>query len=292
MAILINESTRLIIQGITGGEGSFHGRQMKDYGTQVVAGVVPGKGGETALGDVPVFNMVHEATQETEANAAIIYVPATFAADAALEALDAGLALVVIITEGIPTFDMMKVFWRARSNGQVVVGPNCPGLISPGKSKVGILPGHICREGRVGVISRSGTLTYEIVDLLTKSGLGESTCIGIGGDPIVGTSFIDCLARFQTDDQTEAVVIIGEIGGNEEEMTAAWIRENFKKPVVGFIAGLTAPPGKRMGHAGAIITGGKGTAKDKIEALGAAGIPVAERPDQVVELLCERGVKA
>jgi succinyl-CoA synthetase alpha subunit len=292
MAILINESTRLIIQGITGGEGSFHGRQMKDYGTQVVAGVVPGKGGETALGDVPVFNMVHEATQETEANAAIIYVPATFAADAALEALDAGLALVVIITEGIPTFDMMKVFWRARSNGQVVVGPNCPGLISPGKSKVGILPGHICREGRVGVISRSGTLTYEIVDLLTKSGLGESTCIGIGGDPIVGTSFIDCLARFQDDDQTEAVVIIGEIGGNEEEMTAAWIRENFKKPVVGFIAGLTAPPGKRMGHAGAIITGGKGTAKDKIEALGAAGIPVAERPDQVVELLCERGVKA
>jgi succinyl-CoA synthetase alpha subunit len=291
MAIFVDESTRLIIQGITGGEGSFHGQQMIDYGTRVVAGVVPGKGGQEALG-VPIFNTVRDAARETDANASVIYVPAAFAADAALEALDAGLGVVVIISEGIPTLDMMKVYWRARSTGQVVIGPNCPGLISPGKCKVGILPGSICKEGKVGVISRSGTLTYEIVDFLTKSGLGESTCIGVGGDPIVGSNFIDCLTQFRDDDQTEAVVLIGEIGGNEEELTAAWIKENFKKPVVGFIAGLTAPPGKRMGHAGAIIAGGKGTAKDKIEALTAADIPVAERPDQVVDLLEAKGVKA
>jgi succinyl-CoA synthetase alpha subunit len=291
MAILIDKSTRLIIQGITGGEGSFHGQQMKEYGTRVVAGVVPGKGGEKALDDVPVFNTVLEAKEQTDANASIIYVPAGFAADAALESLDAGLDLVVIITEGIPTFEMMKVYWRARSTGQVVIGPNCPGLISPGKAKVGIIPGQICKEGRVGVISRSGTLTYEIIDFLTKAGLGETTCIGIGGDPIVGSNFIDCLKRFAKDEETEAVVMIGEIGGDDEERTAAWIKENFKKPVVGFIAGLTAPPGKRMGHAGAIISGGKGTAKDKIEALTAANVPVAERPDQVVGLLEGKGVK-
>ncbi|MBN1476113.1 succinate--CoA ligase subunit alpha [Candidatus Sumerlaeota bacterium] len=291
MAIFVDENTRLIIQGITGGEGSFHGQQMIDYGTEVVAGVVPGKGGQEALG-VPIFDTVRDATRETGANASVIYVPASFAADAALEALDAGLGVVVIISEGIPTLDMMKVYWRARSTGQVVIGPNCPGLISPGKCKVGILPGHICKEGKVGVISRSGTLTYEIVDFLSKSGLGESTCIGVGGDPIVGSNFIDCLTHFRDDDQTEAVVLIGEIGGNEEELTAEWIKENFKKPVVGFIAGLTAPPGKRMGHAGAIIAGGKGTAKDKIEALTAADIPVAKRPDQVVGLLEKKGVRA
>ncbi|NUP91116.1 MAG: succinate--CoA ligase subunit alpha [Candidatus Sumerlaeia bacterium] len=292
MAILADKNTRLIIQGITGSEGSFHGQAMKDYGTNVVAGVVPGKGGETALGDVPIFNTVADAAKATGANASVVYVPAAFAADAGLEALDAGLPLVVIITEGIPTLDMMKVHWRARAGSQVVIGPNCPGLISPGKCKIGILPGHICLEGRVGVISRSGTLTYEIVDELTKAKLGESTCIGIGGDPIVGTNFIDALEHFAKDDQTEAVVMIGEIGGNEEELTAAWIKENFEKPVVGFIAGLTAPPGKRMGHAGAIIAGGKGTAKDKIEALTAAGVPVAERPDQVVGLLAKRGIRA
>jgi succinyl-CoA synthetase alpha subunit len=292
MAILIDKSTKVLIQGITGGEGQFHGAQMKAYGTKVVAGVVPGRGGETALDDVPVFNTVAEAVQATGANASVVYVPAAFAADAALEALDAGLSPVVIITEGIPTFDMMKVYWTARHRGQVVVGPNCPGLISPGKCKVGIIPGHICKEGRVGVVSRSGTLTYEIIDALTKSGLGESTCLGIGGDPIVGTSFIDALTLFRDDRQTEAVVLIGEIGGNEEELAAAWIKKNFKKPVAAFVAGLTAPPGKRMGHAGAIISGGKGTAKEKIAALTAAGVPVAQRPDQVVGLLEKKGVKA
>lgn len=292
MAILVDKSTKLLIQGITGGEGQFHGQQMIDYGTNVVGGVVPGKGGETTLGNVPIFNTVAEAAKATGANASVVYVPAPFAADAALEALDAGLGLVVIITEGIPTFEMMKVYWRARRADQVVIGPNCPGLISPGKAKVGILPGHICKEGKVGLISRSGTLTYEIVDFLTKSGLGESTCIGIGGDPIVGSNFIDCLKKFKDDDQTEAVVLLGEIGGNEEEMTAEWIKANFNKPVAAFIAGLTAPPGKRMGHAGAIISGGKGTAKDKIAALTAANVPVAERPDLVIDLLEKKGIKA
>ncbi len=281
MAIYVDKSTRLIIQGITGGEGAFHGAQMKEYGTDIVAGVVPGKGGQCALDDVPVFNTVADAVRDTGANASVIYVPASFAADAALEALDADLGVVVIISEGIPTLDMMKVYWRARATGQVVIGPNCPGLISPGKSKVGILPGHICQEGKVGVISRSGTLTYEIVDFLTKAGLGESTCIGIGGDPIVGTNFIDALTEFQTDEQTEAVVLIGEIGGNEEEMTAEWIRENFTKPVVGFIAGLTAPPGKRMGHAGAIISGGEGTAEAKYAALEAANVKTVRSPAEL-----------
>jgi len=294
MSILVDQNTRLIIQGISGNEGQFHGGQMIAYGTNVVGGVVPGRGGETCL-DRPVFNTVLEAREATQANASVVYVPAAFAADAALEAIDAGLALVVIITEGIPTLDMMTVYWEARhrgsaelaAGGTVVIGPNCPGAISPGKAKVGIMPGHIHRPGRIGVISRSGTLTYEIVNELTVNGLGQSTCIGIGGDPIVGTSFVDALERFATDDETDAVVLIGEIGGTDEEAAADYIKSSFRKPVVGFIAGLTAPPGKRMGHAGAIISGGKGTAAEKIAALESAGIPVAQRPDQIAGLVRE-----
>ncbi len=284
MSILVDENTRLIIQGITGNEGQFHGSQMIAYGTNVVGGVVPGRGGETCL-DRPVFDTVAQAVAATGANASVIYVPAAFAADAALEAIDAGLPLVVIITEGIPTLDMMTVYWEARHRGTVVIGPNCPGVISPGKAKVGIMPGHIHRPGRVGVISRSGTLTYEIVNELTANGLGQSTCIGIGGDPIVGTSFVDALKMFAADPDTDAVVVIGEIGGTDEEVAAEYVKAEFRKPVVGFIAGLTAPPGKRMGHAGAIIAGGKGTAAEKIAALNAAGIPVAQRPDQVAGLV-------
>jgi succinyl-CoA synthetase alpha subunit len=284
MSILVDQNTRLIIQGITGNEGQFHGGQMIAYGTNVVGGVVPGRGGERSL-DQPVFNTVAEAVAATGANATVVYVPAAFAADAALEAVDAGLPLVVIITEGIPTLDMMAVYWEARHRGTVVIGPNCPGVISPGKAKVGIMPGQIHRPGRVGVISRSGTLTYEIVHELTTNGFGQSTCMGIGGDPIVGTSFVDALAMFARDDETDAVVLIGEIGGTDEEAAAEYVKANFRKPVVGFIAGLTAPPGKRMGHAGAIIAGGKGTAVEKIAALEAAGIPVAQRPDQVAGLV-------
>ncbi|MCX8037813.1 MAG: succinate--CoA ligase subunit alpha [Candidatus Sumerlaeia bacterium] len=284
MSILVDEHTRLIIQGITGNEGQFHGSQMIAYGTNVVGGVVPGRGGETCL-DRPVFDTVSQAVAATGANASVIYVPAAFAADAALEAIDTGLPLVVIITEGIPTLDMMTVYWEARHRGTVVIGPNCPGVISPGKAKVGIMPGHIHRPGRVGVISRSGTLTYEIVNELTTNGLGQSTCIGIGGDPIVGTSFVDALRMFAADPETDAVVLIGEIGGTDEEVAAEYVKAGFRKPVVGFIAGLTAPPGKRMGHAGAIIAGGKGTAAEKIAALAAAGIPVAQRPDQVAGLV-------
>ena len=284
MSILVDQNTRLIIQGISGNEGQFHGGQMIAYGTNVVGGSVPGRGGETCL-DRPVFNTVAEAVAATGANATVVYVPAAFAADAALEAIDAGLPLVVIITEGIPTLDMMAVYWEARHRGTVVIGPNCPGVISPGKAKVGIMPGHIHRPGRVGVISRSGTLTYEIVNELTVNGFGQSTCMGIGGDPIVGTNFVDALAMFARDDETDAVVLIGEIGGTDEEAAAEYVKANFHKPVVGFIAGLTAPPGKRMGHAGAIIAGGKGTAVEKIAALEAAGIPVAQRPDLVAGLV-------
>jgi succinyl-CoA synthetase alpha subunit len=284
MSILVDQNTRLIIQGITGNEGQFHGGQMIAYGTNVGGGVVPGRGGETCL-DRPVFNTVAEAVAATGANASVVYVPAAFAADAALEAIDAGLPLVVIITEGIPTLDMMTVYWEARHRGAVVIGPNCPGVISPGKAKVGIMPGHIHRPGRIGVISRSGTLTYEIVNELSINGLGQSTCIGIGGDPIVGTSFVDALEMFARDDETDAVVLIGEIGGTDEEAAADYIKANFRKPVVGFIAGLTAPPGKRMGHAGAIIAGGKGTAAEKIAALESAGIPVGQRPDQIAALV-------
>jgi succinyl-CoA synthetase alpha subunit len=284
MSILVDQNTRLIIQGITGNEGKFHGEQMIAYGTKVVGGVVPGRGGETCL-DRPVFNTVGEAVAATGANASVVYVPAAFAADASLEAIDAALPLVVIITEGISTLDMMTVYWEARHRGTVVIGPNCPGVISPGKAKVGIMPGHIHRPGRIGVISRSGTLTYEIVNELTVNGFGQSTCIGIGGDPIVGTSFVDALQLFAGDKETDAVVLIGEIGGADEEAAADYIKANFRKPVVAFIAGLTAPPGKRMGHAGAIISGGKGTAAEKIAALQAADIPVAQRPDQVAGLV-------
>ena len=284
MAILVDRDTRLIIQGITGNEGRFHGSQMIEYGTEVVAGCVPGKGGMTEL-DRPVFDTMKQAVEATQANASIVYVPASFAADAALEAIDSGVKLVVVITEGIPTLDMVKVYWAARQKGVRLLGPNCPGVISPGKAKVGIMPGHIHQEGRIGVISRSGTLTYEIVKELTTHGMGQSTCIGIGGDPIIGTSFTDALELFEADDETDAVVLIGEIGGTDEETAAQFVKDHMSKPVVGFIAGLTAPPGKRMGHAGAIISGGKGTAKEKIAALAAAGIPVAERPDQIAELV-------
>jgi succinyl-CoA synthetase alpha subunit len=287
MSILVDRETRLIIQGITGNEGRFHGQQMIAYGTRVVAGVVPGRGGETVL-DVPVFNTMKEAVAATDANASIIYVPAPFAADAAIEAIASGVKLVVIITEGIPVRDMIPVYWFAKERGVRVVGPNCPGVISPGKAKVGIMPGHIHKEGHIGVVSRSGTLTYEIVKELTLHGLGQSTCIGIGGDPIIGTTFVDALELFENDPETEAVVMIGEIGGTDEEQAAEFIKSRMTKPVIGFIAGLTAPPGKRMGHAGAIISGGKGTAKEKIEALQAAGVPVAERPDQVGPLVKER----
>jgi len=284
MSILVDQNTRLIIQGITGNEGKFHGEQMIAYGTNVVGGVVPGKGGTQCL-DRPVFDTVKEAVEATGANASVIYVPSAFAADAALEALDARLPLIVIITEGIPTLEMMKVFWEARHQRTVVIGPNCPGVISPGKAKVGIMPGHIHKPGRIGVVSRSGTLTYEIVNELTTNDLGQSTCMGIGGDPIVGTNFIDALEKFAEDDETDAVVMIGEIGGTDEEKAAEYVKANFSKPVVGFIAGLTAPPGKRMGHAGAIISGGTGTAAEKIKALEAAGIPVAERPEQIAGLV-------
>jgi succinyl-CoA synthetase alpha subunit len=286
MSIIVDKNTRLIIQGITGNEGQFHGEQMIKYGTKVVAGVVPGKGGETCLG-VPVFNTVSEAKEKTDANASIIYVPAAFATDAILESIDAGIKVVVCITEGIPTLDMIKVYWEAKANDTILIGPNCPGVISPGKCKVGIMPGHIHLEGRIGVVSRSGTLTYEIVYELTKNKLGQSTCIGIGGDPIIGTKFIDALKMYKNDPETDAVVMIGEIGGTDEEMAAEYIRKEFNKPVIGFIAGLTAPPGKRMGHAGAIISGGTGTAKEKIKVLNSANIPVAERPDQIAGLVRE-----
>jgi succinyl-CoA synthetase alpha subunit len=276
----------VIIQGITGNEGKFHSQQMIAYGTRVVAGVVPGRGGESVL-DVAIYNTMKDAVRETEANASAIFVPARFAPDAALEAINSGVKLVVVITEGIPTQDMVKVYWHARSMGVRVIGPNCPGIISPGKSKIGIMPGHIHKEGRIGLVSRSGTLTYEIVKELTLYGLGQTTCIGIGGDPIVGTDFVDVLDLFEKDPETDAVVMIGEIGGTDEEKAAEFVRDNVSKPVVGFIAGLTAPPGKRMGHAGAIISGGKGTASEKIAALKNAGIPVAERPDQVPGLVRE-----
>jgi succinyl-CoA synthetase alpha subunit len=286
MSILVDKRTRLLIQGITGSEGQFHGAQMIEYGTNVVGGVTPGKGGQRTLG-VEVFNTVSEAVGKTQANASIVYVPAAFAADAVLEAIDAGIKLIVCITEGIPTLQMITVYWEAKENSVVVIGPNCPGVISPGKSKAGIMPGHIHREGRIGVVSRSGTLTYEIVKELTTAGLGQSTCIGIGGDPIIGTTFVDALEKFEGDPETDAIVLIGEIGGTDEEIAAEFIKQHMTKPVVAFVAGLTAPPGKRMGHAGAIISGGTGTAKEKIAALEAVGIPVARRPDEIGGLVKE-----
>ena len=277
MAILIDTETRLIVQGLTGGEGTFHAKQAKAYGTNVVGGVTPGKGGIVHEG-WPIFNTVSDAVRETGANTSVIFVPPAFGADAIMEAADAGLALAVCITEGIPTFDMMGALAMLRSTSTVLVGPNCPGIISPGKSKVGIIPGHICQEGRVGIVSKSGTLTYEAIHQLTKLDLGQTTCIGIGGDPLIGTSFIDALKLFAADPDTDAVVLIGEIGGTAEEEAADFIQQSFDKPVVGFIAGQTAPPGRRMGHAGAIIAGGAGTALEKMKALTAAGVHVIENP--------------
>ena len=290
MAILVDKDTRLLVQGITGREGSFHTGQAIAYGTKVAAGVTPGKGGATWTGDdsahnVPVFNTVREAQEATGANASAIFVPPPFAADAIMEAADAGIPLVVAITEGIPTLDMVNVTRFLAGTGTRLIGPNCPGIISPGKCKIGIMPGSIHRPGNVGVISRSGTLTYEAVGQLTALGIGQSTCIGIGGDPIIGTSFVDALKLMNEDEETHGIVIIGEIGGTGEELAADFIKANVRKPVVGFIAGRTAPPGRRMGHAGAIISGGKGTAADKIAAFKAAGIRVAESPALIGETM-------
>ncbi|MCL5270584.1 MAG: succinate--CoA ligase subunit alpha [bacterium] len=289
MSILVDESTRVLVQGITGTEGKFHAAQMIDYGTRVVAGVTPGRGGQTAL-DRPVYNTVREAVAENPVDASCVFVPAAFAADAALEAADAGIRLIVLISEGIPTLQMMKVYWEVKRLDVRLIGPNCPGIISPGKCKIGIMPGHIHAPGRIGVISRSGTLTYEIVHQLTTGRYGQSSCIGIGGDPIVGTGFVDALELFNADPDTDAVVMIGEIGGTDEEAAAAYIGAHMTKPVVGFIAGRTAPPGKRMGHAGAIISGGRGTASEKISALENAGVRVIARTDEVCKTLAEAGV--
>ena len=286
MAILIDAGTRLLVQGLTGREGTFHAKQAAAYGTTVVGGVTPGKGGTTHE-TWPVFDTVAQAVEETGANASLIFVPPRFAADAIQEAADAGLPIVVCITEGIPVLDMVRTLSLVDSRVTRVVGPNCPGLISPGKSKVGIIPGHICREGRVGIVSRSGTLTYEAIHQLTGLGLGQSTCLGIGGDPLIGTSFVDALRLFGADEETDAVVLIGEIGGTGEEEAAAWIAAGFRKPVVGFIAGQTAPPGRRMGHAGAIIAGGKGTAAEKMAALAAAGVRVVESPADLGRAMTE-----
>jgi succinyl-CoA synthetase alpha subunit len=277
MAILITPDTRLLVQGLTGREGTFHAKQAAAYHTTVVGGVTPGKGGTTHEG-WPIFNTVAEAVEKTGANASVIFVPPPGAADAVMEAADAGIPLVVCITEGIPTIDMMKAFAYLRGKATRVIGPNCPGLISAEIGKAGIIPGHICKRGRVGVVSKSGTLTYEAIHQLTKLGLGQTSCVGIGGDPLIGTSFIDALTLFADDAETEAVIMIGEIGGNAEQDAAEWIKANFKKPVVGFIAGQTAPPGRRMGHAGAIISGGKGTAAEKMAALEAAGVSVVKSP--------------
>jgi len=277
MAILVDKKTRVLTQGITGATGQFHTRACKEYGTQMVAGVTPGKGG-TSFEDIPIFDTVERAVKETGANASVIYVPPPFAADAILEAADAGIALIICITEGVPVRDMVKVKRYLAGRSSRLLGPNCPGTITPGECKIGIMPGYIHKPGKTGVVSRSGTLTYEAVDQLTRLNLGQSTCVGIGGDPVHGFEFVDVLALFNNDPATEAVVMIGEIGGSAEEEAAAWIKANMKKPVVGFIAGQTAPPGKRMGHAGAIISGGKGTASEKIAAMKAAGIHMASSP--------------
>jgi len=291
VSVLIDKGTRLVVQGITGRDGAFHTRQMIDYGTRVVAGVTPGKGGE-AMHGVPVFDSVLDAVRATRANASVIYVPAPFAADAIIEAAEAGIGLIVCITEGVPVRDALAAYHHVAAlrerngNGKPrLVGPNCPGLISPGQSKVGILPGHITRPGPVGVVSRSGTLTYEVVHQLTHAGLGQTTCLGIGGDPVIGTNFIDALTLFEADPHTEAIVLMGEIGGTDEEEAAQFIRRHVKKPVVAFIAGQTAPPGKRMGHAGAIISGGTGTAAEKVAAFRAAGVEVARIPSEIPDLI-------
>ena len=287
MSVLVNENTRLLVQGFTGKEGTFHATQALAYGTKVVGGITPGKGGTKHL-DLPVFDTVAQAVKETGANATVIFVPPPFAADAIMEATDAGLALIVCITEGIPALDMVKAWQFLQGKPTRLVGPNCPGVISPGKCKIGIMPAHIHLPGHVGVVSRSGTLTYEAVGQLTKLGIGQSTCIGIGGDPIIGTTFIDAIRLFNEDPDTHAIIMIGEIGGNAEEDAAAYIKDHVKKPVVGFIAGQTAPPGRRMGHAGAIISGGSGKASDKIAAMEAAGITVCASPAEMGEKLKSR----
>ncbi len=280
MSVLVHQDTRVMVQGLTGREGSFHAQQMIEYGTKVVAGVTPGKGGAKHL-DVPVFNTVAEAVRETAANASVIFVPPPYAADAILEAADAQLPLVICISEGIPTLDMVRVAAALRGGATRLIGPNCPGIISPGKCKIGIMPGRIHKQGHVGVVSRSGTLTYEAVDQLTQLGIGQSTCIGIGGDPLIGTSFLDTIRLFHDDPETQAIVMIGEIGGNAEEKAAEFIRASVRKPVIGFIAGQTAPPGRRMGHAGAIISGGQGTAKEKYAAMQEAGIHCVQSPAEI-----------
>lgn len=280
MSILVNKKTRLVVQGITGSEGSFHTGQMVEYGTKVVAGVTPGKGG-TKFENIPIYNTVEEAVKEQNANTSVIFVPPAFAADAILEAANAGIKVIICITEGIPTNDMLKVYNAIKNKDVVLIGPNCPGVISPGEAKVGIMPGFIHKKGKIGVVSRSGTLTYEAVKQLTDVGLGQSTCVGIGGDPIIGSKFTDIIKMFNEDPDTEGIVMIGEIGGSAEEEAAEYIKKNVKKPVVGFIAGRTAPPGRRMGHAGAIISGGKGTAAEKMEAMKKAGIYVVESPAEI-----------
>ncbi len=284
MTILVNKDTRLVVQGITGREGEFHTRQMLEYGTNIVAGMTPGKGDITVAG-VPVFNTMREAVGATGANASIIYVPAAGSADAVLEAADAGIKLIVCITEGVPTLDELRIYHRVKQLGARLIGPNCPGLISPGECKVGIMPGHIHKKGPVGLVSRSGTLTYEVVWELTQRGIGQTTCVGIGGDPLIGTNFVDCLTLFQADPETKAIVMLGEIGGTDEEDAAAYIKAHVTKPVVSFIAGQSAPEGKRMGHAGAIISGGKGTAADKVAALTAAGVSVSKTPAGCAEAI-------
>ncbi len=286
MAVLIDKQTRLLVQGLTGREGTFHARQAAEYGTTVVGGVTPGKGGGTHEG-WPVFDTVESAVRETGADATVIFVPPASAADAVMEAADAGLGLIVCVTEGIPTFDMMRALDFIRGRACRLIGPNCPGLISVGQAKAGIIPGHICLEGSVGIVSKSGTLTYEAIHQLTRLGLGQTTCIGIGGDPLIGTSFVDALRLFEEDDATQAVVLIGEIGGRAEEDAAAFIRKSVGKPVIGFIAGQTAPPGRRMGHAGAIISGGRGTAAEKMEELASAGVTVVESPSGIGAAVAE-----
>jgi succinyl-CoA synthetase alpha subunit len=287
MSILIGKNTKVIVQGITGRDGSFHARSMKEYGTSVVGGVTPGKGGQ-ALDGIPVFDTVGDAVKATGADCTVIFVPARFAGAALQEASDARVPLIVCITEGIPVLDMIVQSRRIARNGSRLIGPNCPGLITPGGAKVGIMPGHIHRTGTIGVISRSGTLTYEVVWALTQAGMGQSTCVGVGGDPVIGTTFVELLQLFEADPGTSGVVLIGEIGGDDEERAAEFIRSSMKKPVVGFISGRTAPPEKRMGHAGAIVSGGRGTAEAKVEALKNAGVPVADRPDQIPGLMAEK----
>ncbi|HEX8848459.1 MAG TPA: succinate--CoA ligase subunit alpha [Gemmatimonadaceae bacterium] len=288
MSIFIDNNTTVIVQGITGRDGSFHAKQMMEYGTKIVAGVTPGKGGQKFEDKVPVFNTVADAMKATNANTSVIYVPPMYAADAILEAADAGVKLIVAITEGVPVLDMTRVYPFVKEKGARLLGPNCPGLITPGQSKVGIIPGRICTPGPVGVVSRSGTLTYEVVYQLTRAGLGQTTCVGIGGDPINGTNFIDCLAAFEKDPATKVVCMMGEIGGTDEQEAAEFVKKNMKKPVVGFIAGQTAPPGRRMGHAGAIISGSAGTAAEKIQAFKDAGMGVAQRPVDFVDLVKAR----